>query len=92
MISRLLDQDLRLFIGKVNLAEDIERLLGTSSQNNLIRSRINTFFPSISLGSIGVLLVILLVRKVIEEIILPSNQGFIDTGSEVLESLVAVFL
>ncbi len=44
MISRLLDQDLRLFIGKVNLAEDIERLLGTSSQNNLIRSRINTFF------------------------------------------------
>ena len=50
------------------------------------------FLPLISLESIGVLRVSLLGPKVIEEIILPSNQGFIDTGPEVLESLVAVFL
>ena len=91
MISRLLDQDLRFLLGKSIWLRILSACWYQQSKQFDLQSY-KYSLPSISLESIGVLRVSLLGLKVIKEIILPSNQGFIDTGPEVLKSLVAVFL
>ena len=90
MVGGLFHQNGLFAIRKVDLRENVEGLLGTGSQNQIVCRSVDRGVQEQALDRLSQILQSFLLGVVVKKIVFSTDQRFIDTKAEVFIGLMAV--